>query len=500
MNISLWQSISKKHESYPALDHSIHADIAIIGGGITGITCALHLVYAGKKVIVIDANEIGGMTTGASTGNLYVPVQPLYQNIIKKFNLETVKTISQARSFAIDYIEKNIIQKNIKCNYARRPWYGYCNNNKRLSILENEYEAFQKIGLSVNYTKDLPIPVKFSKAIIMENQARLNPLQYVLDLAHDLKNKGCLLHSNTRAISVKEDSDGCHIITADGYKITSQDVVIATHTPLGVNLVQLFTAPYRSYVVAAKVKDNNYPEGHFWDFNQHHHSVCTHATTSKQPDLLLVAGSHHKTGQDPNMQLHFKDLGRYLIDHLNIKEFEFNWSAQHYHSADTIPYIGLANRFVKNTYMATGFFSDGLIYGTLGGLLVGDLILKRDNPWAHLFNSNRFTPKASAGFLLKENTNTFAQYYKDMPGPVEKPEDVRIGQAKVIFYQNEKLAVYRDEKKLHVVCAVCPHMKGIVNWNNAEKTWDCPCHGSRFMPDGKYLEGPAKFDLEKRET
>lgn len=495
--VSLWEAISLRTSSYPELSHDIEVDVAIIGGGITAITAAEQLIRAGKKVAVIEAGKIGGVTTGYSTGNLYIPVQPFYQNIENKFNLETAKAIAHSRKFAIDYIESHIKEKNINCGYSRRPWYGYTADHERIS-LDKEVELFKKMEIPIEYVNELPLAFKFKKAILMPNQARFNPLQYVISMAEYLAKNGCLIFENTRVTHIKEN-DVCFLETAHG-KVKAQKTIMATHTPIGINPAQMFMAPYRSYVVSVRLKNNNYPEGHFWDLDRPPHATCTHAVSSANPELLMVAGSHHKVGQEKDTIKHFKELEKFLNDHFSVAEVAYQWSAQHYQSADTIPYIGLASRSAKHSYIATGYFADGLIYGSLAGIIISDLILEKNNPLIDIYQSNRFDPIASATFLTKESMNVFIQYLKDYPlFSSNKYDDIKIGEGRIVEINQEKCAISRDENnQLHIVSAVCTHMKCIVDWNNAEKTWDYPCHGSRFKQDGQIIEGPALLDLANK--
>lgn len=495
---SLWESISTRSSHYPELSKDIEVDVAIIGGGMTGITAASHLIKAGKKIAILEASQMGGVTTGYSTGNLYIAVQPFYQNIVSKFDLEIAKSIGHSRQFAIDYIEKNVIEKNIQCNFSRRPWYGYTANHERIS-LDKEVELFKKMEIPIEYVSELPLAFKFTKAVSMPNQARFNPLQYVISMADNLAKQGCLIFENTRVTYVDE-KDFCVLNTANG-KVTAKKVFMATHTPIGINLKQMFTAPYRSYVVSVRLKDNLYPEGHFWDLDRPPHAICTHAESNNAPELLMVAGSHHKVGQSKDTLAHYKELEKFLRDHFAVAEVAYQWSAQHYQSADNVPYIGLASPTAKHTYIATGYFADGLVYGTLAGIIVGDLILGNANPLTDTYKSNRFDPMASAPFITKENTNVFIQYLKDYP-LFSSPnyDDIKSGEGKIVEINREKCGVSRDENnKLHIVSAVCTHMKCIVDWNNAEKTWDCPCHGSRFKQDGQVIEGPATSNLENKQ-
>lgn len=496
--ISLWESITENKPNYPNLNKDIEVDVAIIGGGITGVTTALRLIEAGKDVAVLEADKVGSGTTGFSTGNLYVAVQPYYQHIITKFNIEIAKKIAHSRQFAIDYIASIVEEKNITCQFARRPWFLFTSDESKLAFLKKEIETLKKLDISINDTKTLPIPLKFKKAAVMENQARFNPLQYVIGIAENLHKKGCQIFENTRVMEVEENDDHCVLTTKNG-KVTAKQVVIATHTPIGINLSQMFTAPYRSYVVAVELRDKTYPEGHFWDLDSPHHAVCTHALKSEKPELLLVAGSHHKTGQGQDLNSHYQELESFLEDHFDVSHVAYRWSAQHYQSADDVPYIGLASRFARRTYIATGFSADGLIYGTLSGIIIADEILKKENELSPVYDSNRFKPIASSSFVIKENANVFMQYLKDYPILTPAHFDaIKKGEGKIVESNMQKLAVSRDKNnKVHVVSAVCTHMKCIVDWNDAEQTWDCPCHGSRFTCEGKVIEGPAKIDLEK---
>lgn len=494
---SLWESISTRSSTYPSLLKDIEVDVAIIGGGITGVTAALQLMKAGKKVAIIEADKIGGVATGYSTGNLYIAVQPFYQHISSKFNFETAKSIAHSRKFAIDYIEKNVQEKNIPCHFSRRPWYGYTADHERIS-LDNEVELFKKMEIPIEYVNELPLKFKFKKAVLMPNQARFNPLQYVISMADHLAKQGCLIFENTRVTNIDE-KDVC-VLDTENAKVTAQKVLMATHTPIGINLSQIFTAPYRSYVVSVHLKDNIYPEGHFWDLDRPPHATCTHAVSTDAPELLMVAGSHHKVGQENDTFSHYKELEKFLHDHFPVADVAYQWSAQHYQSADNVPYIGLASRSANHTYLATGYFADGLVYGTLAGIIITDLILGNKNPLTDIYQSNRFNPIASAKFVSKENLNILIQYLKDYPlFASTNYKDIKVGEGKVVEIDREKFGVSRDENnQLHIVSAVCTHMKCIVGWNNAEKSWDCPCHGSRFKHDGEVIEGPAKFNLEKK--
>lgn len=498
--ISMWSKISKRPRHYEPLNEAIEVDVAIVGGGITGVTAAAQLRYAGKKVAILEAHEIGGVTTGFSTGNLYIPVQPFYQHIESKFNFNVAKTVAYARQFAINYIEQTVRQRKIACHFTRRPWYIYTVHQPRAS-LEKEIDIFKRMEIPIEYTNSLPLEINFKKAAIIPNQARFNPMQYVISLAATLYEEGCMIYENTRVLAY-EEKDRCLLKTKNG-TVTAKQILLATHTPIGVNATQMFTAPYRSYVVAAHLKGMSiYPDAHLWDLDQDGPTTSTHAEKTDHPEILMVAGSHHKTGQDVPMNKHYEKIESFIRAQFPVAEIAYRWSAQHYQSADDIPYVGLANHTTKNIYLATGYFADGLVYGTLSAIIIADLILGNSNNYAETFKSKRFKPFASFNFLAKENLNVFFEYLSDLPKWTHVDfTTIEQGEGKVLEINREKCAVSRDaNNQLHIVSAVCTHMKCIVQWNNGEKTWDCPCHGSRFTPQGEVIEGPAIYNLANKKN
>src|SRR5688572_4386124 len=396
-------------------------------------------------------------------------------------------------------------EKNIDCHFARRPWYFFTQEEDMVSTVEKEAEALQKAGMQamlVNEVTPFNVP-GLKRAVKMDGQARFHPLRYVLGLATAVAQQGAQLYEHTTVLDLKEEEEHCTIKTDHGI-VTCQQVVIATHIPIGIHSVQTVAAPYRSYVVAMKLKSGAYPDAYFWHNDKTHHAITTHSTSSMELDMLMIAGNHHKTGQASHQeyQHYFNELEAYARQHFDVASVEYRWSAQHYRSGDGVPYIGLTHKGAKRTYIATGFYADGLTYGTIGGMLLADMITGRENSWIEAFDATRGTNLATVGQFVKENVNVAAQYLKDMPvGKVSHFSDIKPGEGKTVEVDAEKLAVYRDEQnQLHICSAVCTHMKCIVNWNNAEKTWDCPCHGSRFMIDGSVIEGPAILNLEQKQV
>ncbi|HEV7349668.1 FAD-dependent oxidoreductase [Telluribacter sp.] len=510
---SFWEATIKNRTDYPSLEGEIEVDVAIIGGGITGITTALLLTEAGKKVAILEARRIGGGTTGWSSGNLYVPVSPYYQNVKDSRDTQTIRTVAQARGAALDFIEQQVSRKNIDCGFSRRPWHFFTYQDKMVSKIEKEVEALREAGLPVDFVDEVPPLQKFGvkKAARMDGQARFHPLRYILALAENITQKGAQLFEYTTVYDYKEEEDYCVVKTTNG-SVKASQVVVATHLPIGLHTVHTVAAPYRSYAVAVKLR-GEYPDAYFWHNDGFHKTITTHSSDSKDLDILMVVGNHHKTGQasQQEYQHYFKELEEYARRNFEVASVEYQWSAQHYHSGDGVPYIGKTNIGAaglptvgaKRTYMATSYDADGLTYGTVAGIHISNLILGReDQTWVGAFDPTRIAGLSTVKEFIKENANVAVQYVKGNPFTADVAEfgEIEPGEGKTIKVNGEKLAVYRDEaNKIHACSAVCPHLLCTVNWNNAEKTWDCPCHGSRFMIDGTVIEGPAIHNLEKKE-
>ena len=368
-------------------------------------------------------------------------------------------------------------------------------------MIEREFAALTHCELPVAFIDDLPLAIPFSRAIKLADQARFNPLFYLQGLAKVLVKNKVQLYERTPLTSYKEHKDYC-IIETPAAIIKARKLLLTTHVPVGFNFLQMKVFPYRSYAIAAKLNEAPYPNGVIWDIDNPHFAISSHSMMGEALDLLIIAGNHHKTGQaQTSHRKQQRAVVAYLKNHFKVSEIEYEWSAQHYQPADGLPYIGLASRFSQNTYVATGYAADGLTYGTMAGMLLADKVQAKSNPWIALYKTPRFTPLASAAKFSKENLNVLAHYLADYPGSVEACDysAIKPGQGKIFEEQGEKWAVYRDKNnQLHRVSAICTHMKCLVKWNDAEKSWDCPCHGSRFTIDGDVIEGPALSPLKKK--
>jgi glycine/D-amino acid oxidase-like deaminating enzyme/nitrite reductase/ring-hydroxylating ferredoxin subunit len=495
---SIWKDKADQ-PTFPRLKENILVDVAIIGGGITGITAAYNLSKAGKKVAVLEAWKIGDGDTGSSTGNLYCTIgSPGLHTIKSRFDQDRMREVVDSRALAVNFIEARVKEYNIDCDFRRVPWCLFTDSGENVSFIEKEREAAKSVGLIIS--DDIPFPIKSKYGFTVNNQAQFNPLQYVSSLAKNIESTDCSIYEDTRVLKIDEGDDVCTLQTTGG-TVTAINVVMATHTPLGIYLVHTSLGPYREYAVAVKLNGEYPPPGIFWDMQaQEHYSMRVYDTTRGR--VLMVLGEMHKVGQKENNEQCFDNLEKFLRERFDVASVEFKWSAQQFKAADGIPYIGLSSGN-KRTYIATGFSADGLTYGTVAGMIIPEMIVEKKSKWSKTYDASRITPVASAKEFIKENVNVAAELIKDYLGKADAKEfsEVQTGQGKVMSVEGKKCAVSRDENgTLTVLSAVCTHMGCIVHWNEAETTWDCPCHGSRFTTKGEVMEGPAIAPLSKMQV
>jgi len=489
--ISIWEGTAKQGGTFSSLTGHKEADVVIIGGGITGLTSAMLLSEAGKKVIVLEALQIGLGTTGNSTGNLYITVDEYLSVIKKKWGTEVMKAVAHSRKEAINLIEANITKYNLDCDFYRTSFNLFAEDlDKDIEeFIEEELQALTEAGAAVSIGGNPGLPFEVVKSLTVEGQAQFHPLKYVRGLAEIVKDT-CEIHENSQVIDFDED-EGI-VKTKDG-SVKAAHVIMATHTPKGVYGVHTVLGPYREYGVAAELLSGEMPRGIFWSLNHPKRSVRCFKDGDK--DYVLVIGDKYKTGHGDDTSEYIQRLESYLTSHFNIGPVTHVWAGQQYRPADNLPYIGKHGDFM---YFLTGFASDGLVYGTLASMIVSDMIIGKANKWQDIYKLSRFTPVKSFTEFFKENADNLVQYLKGAPSDAEADsmEEVPPGEGKVIEKEGEKLAVYKDENGVNHVCsAVCTHLKCTVNWNPSEKSWDCPCHGSRFKTNGQVIEGPAVVDL-----
>ncbi|MBC7915736.1 MAG: FAD-dependent oxidoreductase [Pyrinomonadaceae bacterium] len=495
---SIWQqNIAAIQNSRTSSHHadSIY-DVLIIGGGITGITTALLLQEAGQKCVLAEAHTLGFGTTGGTTAHINTFLDTAYNHIEKDFGEDGSRLLAGACKDAINIVASFVGKYQIDCDFEYKKGYIYAELDKEVDELDKILEASQRAGLSVNVTETIPVPIPFKKAIAFDQQAQIHPLKYIYKLAEEFIKLGGLILQHT-SIKSTEKTDEYHLAKADDTSIKAAKIVYATHIPPGINVLHFRCAPYRSYALAVKPADNNYPNDLVYDCKDPYHYFRTH-TIDGQP-YLVIGGDDHKTGHGNPIES-FQSLETYVRHHYKDASVVYKWSAQYFTSTDGLPYIGKLPGFDTNIYVATGFGGNGITLGSISGKILSDLILNEKNPYSDLFSPGRIKPVAGFTEFVKENADVAYRFIADRfsAKDIVSFNEIPLDGGAVVEYNNEKLAIHKDlSGEIHALNPVCTHAKCIVNWNNAEKSWDCPCHGARFDTDGNVITGPASRALQK---
>lgn len=494
---SLWNSFSGT-TNFPPLQQELQVDVAIIGGGITGITTAQRLSEAGFSVVVVEARKIGGGATSHSTGNLYFTIDHILSSLQSKYDNEIIRKVISSRYNAVNLIDENVNRFKIDCDFKRVPWFLYAANEENSAKVEKEMKTALEADVRMEWATIEEIPFKMANAVKVGGQAQFNAMRYVQGLANAIESSTCQIFENSKVEEIEEQDDGV-VLTTSRAKVRAKYAIHATHTPKGKSvLFHPVLGSYREYAVAATLNSGNYPEGIFWGYHGKGEKFSVRSYHRDGEDFVIAVGQPHKVGQARDNEKHIENLTAFLQQHFDIKEVTHRWGGQHYHPADKLPYIGKKSENSR-IYIATGFSTDGLTYGTLSGILLSDSISGKENEYAAMYNAARFTPKKSAKEFLKENINVAKQYVKTfLVNSADKDlQNLKNGSGKIISKDGQKIAASKThEGNLKLHSAICTHLGCEVHWNNAEETWDCPCHGSRFDEDGAVLEGPALHSLE----
>jgi glycine/D-amino acid oxidase-like deaminating enzyme/nitrite reductase/ring-hydroxylating ferredoxin subunit len=496
-HLSFWIDTTP-HTNYPAMPGNTSVDVAVLGGGITGLTAAILLKRLGKTVAVIEARRIAEGVTGHTTAKVTSQHKLIYDTLIRRHGEQKARLYGEANEAAIGRIDAFVNEKNIDCDFRRLPAYVYTESREMVSQLEAEVEAAQKLGLPASFVDEAPLPFPVEGAVRFDDQAQFHIRKYLLPLAEEIPGEGSHIFENTRALRIKEGVR-CRVETDRG-NVSAKDVIVATHIPF--TFKGLFwgkATPQREYGIAARIEPTRALEGMFISAESPTRSV---RTAPRDGEIaLIVVGEAHKPGEEPDTEQRYKNLEGWARKRFGVTEFENRWSSQDYSSFDGLPYVGRIGARSKHVYVATAFAAWGITNGTAAAMLLSDLISGKENRWADLYNSTRTSPFASRN-LYKEGGSQAAHFIKDrFEGVTEAASAVAPGEGKIIGRPGEQTAVYRDSRgEVHAVSARCTHLGCIVSWNPAETSWDCPCHGSRFSVDGKVLQGPAVRNLKKKEV
>lgn len=498
---SLWMDTAST-PVYPSITESASTDACIIGAGIAGLTTAYLLASTGMQVIVVDDGQVGSGETSRTTAHLSNEIDDRYVEVARVHGDDGARIAADSHTKAIEFIERFVRDNDVDCDFARVDGYLFLHEGDTQEILDTELEAARRAGVSVERVSNAPLPTfDTGPCLRFPNQARMRPLTYVAALADAVVRAGGKIYCRSHVVNTEQKNGRITVsIEKPDVKITANQLVVCTNSPIN-DLMVMHTkqAPYRSYVVGARVPRGSVIDALYWDTEEpYHYARLQPAAENESHDMLLVGGEDHKTGQETDMQARFANLERWTRNHFaDVADFPYHWSGQVMEPADLLAFIG-RNPGDKNVYICTGDSGMGMTHGTIAGILISDLIAGRENAWAKLYDPSRISINFGAlRQYVRENANVGVMYTEWLrPMDSESPQDLKAGEGFVMRRKTQPVAVYRDEKgTLHEMSAVCPHLKCIVHWNTLEKSWDCPCHGSRFDAYGKVFAGPAVSSL-----
>lgn len=501
--VSVWMATASLPPFGP-LQANEHADVCVIGAGIAGLSVAYFLAKTGKSVIVLDDGPIASGETERTTAHLSTALDDRYVGLERVHGERGARLAAESHAVAIDTIERIVTEERIDCDFARLDGYLFNDPDGAPDLLERELEAAHRAGLEdVELVERAPlISYHTGQALLFPRQGQLHPLKYLAGLALAIVRRGGRIFVDTHATGVHGGASP-RVTTRDGKRIACRAIVVATNTPINDRIaIHTRQTAYRTYVVGLTVPVGTVPKVLYWDTADPYHYVRLQPALPNGPkpsrDLLIVGGEDHRTGQANDAELRFGRLEQWTRARFPMAaDVRFRWSGQVMEPTDGLAFIGHSPVDEPNVYIATGDSGHGMTHGTIAGLLLTDLIEGRANRWESLYDPSRHR-RGDVEEFVRDNANIAAQYVDWITGgDVNRETLIPPESGAIVRHGLVKVAVYRDEAgKFHECSATCPHLGGIVAWNEAEKTWDCPVHGSRFDCLGRVLNGPANADLQ----
>jgi glycine/D-amino acid oxidase-like deaminating enzyme/nitrite reductase/ring-hydroxylating ferredoxin subunit len=503
-----WED-SSAMSRYAALDRDIKVDVVVIGAGITGLTAGYLLKRAGRTVAVIDRARCGGVDSSHTTAHLTCVTDLDLTDLVDHFGRDHAQAAWDAGLAAILEVDRIVSSEGIDCNWSWVRGYKFAaldgDQERERARLQKEAALAAQLGFEAAFLDAVPF---FGRpGIEFEGQARFHPRKYLGALAARIDGGGSHVFEHTESDEVvdpERDNDPL-LVKAGGHTLSCGYVVIATHTPLvgktniaRATLFQTKLALYSSYVLGGRVPKGTVPDALYWDTADPYHYL--RLDPRRDYDYAIFGGEDHKTGQARDTEACYAALARTLEQVLPGIDITHRWSGQVIETNDGLPFIGETS---ARQFAATGYAGNGMTFGTLAGMMARDAALGRRNPWDELLDTGRTKVKGGVWDYLKENKDYPYYLIRDrFAGAGGKTlRGLRRGQGKILELDGEKVAAWRsDAGTVTLLSPICTHMGCVVDWNEAESTWDCPCHGSRFKPNGDVLSGPAESPLERRES
>jgi len=482
------------------LPNDLTVDVAVVGAGITGVTAAYLLKRAGLRVAVLESRRLGSGETKRSTAHLTGVLDLRFRKLRSRFGRDGARLAIEGHAAAIDHIESMTRDQGIACEFSRVSAYLVAETPGEVDELDDEAAVARELGLSPALVESVPVPLRVRRALELQRQAQFNPRLYLDALAAQVDGDGSAIFETTHVMDI-EDGQPCRVVTDKGV-VKAGAVIEASGVPVSSQvLMHLKLAAYRTYAVAARLQAPA-PSGLVWDMKDPYHYVRGQVVNGVP--YLIIGGEDHKVGENDDTTEPYARLEAYAAERLGVTvaPTDYRWSGQIIEPADGLPYVGRSPAS-QHLYVASGYSGNGITGGTWAAMVLADQVRGIDNRWSKLLDAARVKPLASAGAIVSENVDFPKHLVADHVVPLGhrgQLEQLARGEGAVLSIQGVKLAVYRNgEGELSAVSPVCTHLGCFVHWNTAEKSWDCPCHGSRFDAHGRVLNGPALDPLQRRE-
>lgn len=492
---SLWTTDSLARSHGP-LEHDLHVDVAVVGGGIVGVTTALLCREAGLSVAVLEARTIGSGTTEGTTGKITSQHDLFYAEGVRTHGEEAMRTYAEANQAAIALFRDMTERHGIDAYATPAPSYVFTREESQVDAIAAEANTAAELGLPARFVTELDLPFEILAAVEFADQLQVHPGRLVHGLASAIEGEGCTVHEHSRVIDITEQG-GRAVVRTSSATVTADHVVVATLLPIldrGLEFAR--TRPSRSYGIAVTV-DGSVPTPMYISAESPKRSLRHYH--GELGTYLVVVGDGHDTGEGTDLSAHWQSLIDFAQAHFPVTSVAYRWSAQDFYPADGIPYVGRL-RFSDHVQIATGFRKWGLSNGMVAAQIMRDTIVGKDNPWADVFSARPLESPAGIVETVKDNIEVAKHFVGDRVGLSGRDavDDLAPGQGVVIRHEGRPLAVCRDaDGGVSAVSGICSHLGCLVAWNDAEASWDCPCHGSRFSPHGSVLTGPTRKPLER---
>lgn len=493
---SLWLE-TEKTRKFESLNKNIETDVCIIGAGIFGLTSAYYLRKKGFKTVIVDRNEIAHGVSGHTTAKITSQHGLIYKYLIDSLGTNQAKQYLEANEEAIKNIEKIVKDENIECDFEKQNSYVYTTNEKEVMDIKNEILALNSLGFESEFTTQTSLPFEIKGAIQFLNQAQFNPIKYANGLSQKITEKKGEIYTNTTIYSIERENE-YYLINAEKNTIKAKYVILATHYPFIDRAGYYFLKMYQStsYVIAVDTHEKNF-EGMYINPKSPIYSYRTAKFNEK--NLLLVSGSDYKTGTKIDLKDSYENLENEVKKYYPKSEILFRWNTEDCISLDKIPYIGEFSNFMPNMYVGTGFNKWGMTSSNIAAKIITDMILGKKNKYEDVFKSTRLEPiknHEEVKNMLSEVTKSLV--IKKMKVPKHESFDMKNDSSRIVEIDGEKIGIYKDTNgEIHTIKAICSHLGCLLSWNNLDKTWDCPCHGSRYDYMGNVIYGPGVLTLEK---